>query len=477
MRKEKTIFGFIILLLILQSCALFNNRSGELVGVDADTPILTKKEILKRIPKEERYYFDNMVIIPRVSQISHNYCNIKLTENDTTIIRFRKDPSSFESGRLTLPSFYISDHEVTNGEYLEFVDWVINYSIRKLLAQKYPDEYYVSGTKKLKKYQYIRIEQFVLDSLFDLPTEKPLYKSYYKSLYDTIQTNKLVYEYSYFSVEFENGAPKYNWKVKRIHVYPNTLCWVKEFGSLEMSSYMSSDYLTYPAYSNYPVVGVSYEQALAYCDWRTNRINEAILQKAKVDIGEEYFTLDAFMEKDSLNEYEDLLLPPFSLPTIEEWQLSAGANYIDPDYAFKNKTLFDEKGQYLANFGKIEDKNNYLLKDYGENNPKEYAYTSHVKSFPPNDYQIFDINGNVAEWTKSPLIIFDGYNNYNPYPKVEKDSSNTYMIVKGGSWADSPVYLRWRTNTFYNKDKSSARIGFRVVMPILDYFSDRQPVY
>ena len=275
--KNRT-FIAIIILIILQSCVIFNKNDGKLVGVDDKISILSEKDIIKNLPKEDRYYFNGMVFIPCISQVSHNYCNINLTANDTTIVRFMEAPSVFEPVQLSFSSFYISDHEVTNGEYLDFVDWVINYSIRELLAQKYPDEYFVSGTKKLKKNQYIRLEQFVLDSLFYSAKDIPSNEKYYQNLYDTVQTHKLVYEYKYYTIKRENGKTKYIWKSKKIPVYPNTGCWVTEFPFLENSSYMSSYYLTYPGYSNYPVVGISWEQALAYCDWRTNRINEAILQ-------------------------------------------------------------------------------------------------------------------------------------------------------------------------------------------------------
>lgn len=470
---KKRIIAVIMLIIGTQSCALFNNGNGELVGVGDGAYSSSEKEILKRIPKEAKHYFKGMVFIPSMSQHIQNYCNINLIVKDTTIVRFRYNPSSFISSTLSVSAFYISDYEVTNGEYREFVNWVVNYKARELLAQKYPEEYLVAGTKLLKKNQPIRMEQIVNDSLFypmlDLnPNSLPQNTS----IFTYTKTNLLVYKYKYYIIRTVDGHRFMEEKTKSTPIYPNTNCWHEESPNLEGSSSMSSYYFTHPAYSNYPVVGVSYEQALAYCDWRTNRLNEAILQKEKVDIGKTYFKTNDFIEQDTLNEYANLLLPPFELPSVEEWQLAAGSNYINPDFAFKDKSLLDQEGEYLANFGRIVDENNYLVKDYFEKEPNESVYTSAVRSFPSNEYQLYDINGNVAEWTSSNLVLFEGYNKYNPYPLVQNDTTISYKIVKGGSWADGPVYLRWRTNTYYEKTKSSSRIGFRVAMPVLYKIQD-----
>jgi len=456
----------VLLVVVLQSCSIFNINNGELVGYDVN--IATEKDILKRIPKEARHFFDDMRFIPRVSQQTQNYNNSILTDKDTTIVQFTEHPLSFQPRILSVPAFYMSDHEVTNNEYFEFVDWVTNYTARKLLAQKYPDEYLVAGTDLLKKNQTIRMEQIILDNLFYVSENSMSSRLYYHSLYDTVQTHKLIYEYKYYDRKIVNGRIFLEEKTKSVPIYPNTICWTEEFPQLDGSESMSQHYFTHPAYYNHPVVGISYEQALAYCDWRTNRLNEAILLKEKVDIGEAYFTLIDFDKKDSLNEYGYLLLPSFELPSVNEWQLAAGSNYIDPDFAFKNKTMFDENGQYLANFGRIVDENNYLVKDYFEKNPNESVFTSSVKTFPANDNQLYDMNGNVAEWTSSNVNFFIDFEQYNPKTIGINDSIRTYKIVKGGSWADGPMYLRWRTNTCYKKQNSSSRIGFRVLMNIGD---------
>ena len=468
MYKSKLIKVFVLLLIGLQSCAIFNKNSGELVGVDDGVAIETEKDILKRIPKDAKHYFDDMRFIPRGSQIVHNYNNTIVTKKDTTIVKFVESPASFQAVRLSVPAFYISDHEVTNGEYLEFVDWVTNYTARKILAQKHPDQYYLAGTDLLKKDQFISREQILLDSLF-LPSDAYFHNDYYfASVYDSVRTEQLVYSYTDYLVEIIDGKASLKSVPKSIQVFPNIYCWSEEFPNLEGSASMSLHF-TNPAYYNYPVVGINYEQAQAYCDWRTNRLNEAILLKANVDIGEAYFTLNDFIKKDSLNEYGDLLLPSFEIPSVIEWQLAAGAKYIDPDCAFKSKTLVDENGHYLANFGKIVDENNYQVKGYGENRPDESIYTSSVKSFPSNDYQLYDMAGNVAEWTSSYVHIFTDFERYNDISLEKNDSLKNAKIVKGGSWADGPVYLRWRTNTFCDKNSSSSRIGFRVSMKLNHY--------
>lgn len=157
-------------------------------------------------------------------------------------------------------------------------------------------------------------------------------------------------------------------------------------------------------------------------------------------------------------------MPPFGIPSLNEWQIAAGANYIDPNFAFKDEELFDSDGKYLANFGRIVDENNYMVKDYPEKGTHQNNFTSSVKSFPANDYQLYDMAGNVAEWTSSNVIFFTNFEDYNPNTTCINDSLHTYKYVKGGSWADGPIYLRWRTNTLVDIRKSSSRVGFRVSM-------------
>ncbi len=60
---------------------------------------------------------------------------------------------------------------------------------------------------------------------------------------------------------------------------PDTLVWREQLGYNEP---MTKNYLRFPAYAEYPVVGVSWEQATEFCIWRTDRVNEQILIDKKV---------------------------------------------------------------------------------------------------------------------------------------------------------------------------------------------------
>ena len=95
-----------------------------------------------------------------------------------------------------------------------------------------------------------------------------------------------------------------------------------------------------------------------------------------------------------------------------------------------------------------------------------YAYTSPVGVFFPNDFGLYDMSGNVAEWCEDAYI--DSYNpivwDLNP---IYRDDENDKKVIRGGSWKDIAFFIEVSTRTYEYKDSTRAFIGFRTAMPHL----------
>ena len=218
-----------------------------------------------------------------------------------------------------------------------------------------------------------------------------------------------------------------------VNVYPDTLCWISDFPYADNEMYMRY-YFSHPDYQNYPVVGVSWEQANAYCAWRT--------EKQRQKMGEEYGYTQ-----------------PFRLPTEAEWEHAARGR---ENRRFAWMLQEEGKGRYYANFMPAEG-------DYtGDGN----VITSRVGTYLPNEYGLYDMAGNVAEWTSTSYNITGvvAMNNINPekqYSASQNDNTTLRLkAVRGGSWKDSERFIQSAWRTAEEQNKSHSYIGFRCVQSI-----------
>lgn len=238
---------------------------------------------------------------------------------------------------------------------------------------------------------------------------------------------------------------------------PDTNSWRRELAYNE--PYVNY-YLRHPAFYEYPVVGVNWEQATRYAEWRTDRVNEYILiregylEPNPEQVNEDNFNTDAYLagqyeglvgkQKKSYNpeqesrriRFEDgILLPDYRLPTEAEWEYAALA--LEGNAMFENinsariypwdglSLRMKEgpyQGKFRANFKRGRGDNMGI-----SNEPNDAAeITAPVRAYWPNDFGIYNMAGNVSEWVADvyrPLSLED-INDMNPY------RGNVFEVVK-----------------------------------------------
>lgn len=358
--------------------------------------------------------------------------------------------------RVTVPPLLISMYETTNADYKDFVHYV-----RDSVAHTLLNHFILNNNRLTLNW----------DEIIDWTNEKlePMMLGLPDRLYGRreIDVYKLAYKMS-------NG--------EEIFIYPDTLVWLRDVNFLD-NSHMAVHYFANSKYANYPVVGVSQLQALAYCDWKTNMWNAAL-----DDINFSKFRLQ------------------IKLPSNEEWQLAALEKKATDYLTTANVEKFEifelpleqekttrnlnenPKIKYKCNFGPIIDKNLFWVKSY-ENDG--YLYTAPCNSFKPNSNGLFNMSGNVAEWTRSngsykhytiykdstDYILTSNLKNFpnSDITGMTSEEVNKYLekfaIVKGGSWISIPYYLQPGVNQYFKAENKYSYIGFRIVVTTVENYS------
>ncbi|TPD70016.1 gliding motility lipoprotein GldJ [Flavobacterium microcysteis] len=252
---------------------------------------------------------------------------------------------------------------------------------------------------------------------------------------------------------------------------PDTLVWRNRLGYNET---MTNNYLRHPAYANYPVVGVNWIQAVEFSKWRTDRVNEGVLERegylkrdAKVvdAKGDNTFSTETYLnaptktyggneeivlkgqrgrlaaKEDAKNVYAQrtsgIILPEYRLPTEAEWEYAAAADVGNREYnLYRGQKKYPWKGNYTRS-GKRQVRGDQLANfkqgkgDYGGIagwSDDGADITNVVKYYPPNDFGLYDMAGNVAEWVADVYrpIVDDEANDFNYY------RGNVYMKNKIG---------------------------------------------
>ena len=217
-----------------------------------------------------------------------------------------------------------------------------------------------------------------------------------------------------------------------VNIYPDTTCWINDFPNADNETYMKL-YFNHPNYDNYPVVGVSWEQANAVCAWRTEYLLRGMGAQAK-------------------------WIQRYRLPSEVEWEFAARGKEASK-YPWEQNDTKSEEGCYYANY-KPGDGN--YTKDGS-------LITSQCGIFSANSNGLYDMAGNVAEWTSTVyteagvLQMSDINPNLQYRAALEDPYSLKKKSVRGGSWKDPVRYIQSATRTSEYQNESRSYIGFRCV--------------
>ena len=319
----------------------------------------------------------------------------------TSLAHTGSDSVSFYRSRTsTVEGFYMSRTEVTNKEYREFVQYARDSIAHTLLQHFHP------GLPAIDWAAPIDWKDKRLDGLMNTEDEQVFGKR-------SIDPEKVVY-----AIVTPGGT-------EQISIYPDTLVWIRDFTN-SYNEPMVKNYFSHASYDDFPVVGVSQEQAIAFCHWKTIRVNQSL--KTGTAAGTEIKVM---------------------LPGNAEWE-SAAFDGMDTVRTRK------KGGNYLYNFGNIIEGSRVTVKTYRDDG---YFYTAPVKSFPVGAYDLFDMKGNVSEWTSTTMEEVMN-------AELKETKAKTIYVVKGGGWNSSPFYLQAGVCQFFPADAAHSYIGFRYMIRI-----------
>ncbi len=389
---------------------------------------------------------------------------------------------------ISVDAFWMDDTEVTNAEYRQFVHWVRDSIIRERLADPAyggdetfkieEDEYgepvtpHLNWKKKIPWKKPTEDEQRAIESVYKIhPIDgtKMLDASqmnYRYEVFDYVQaalrrnrlnpaernrnTDVVVDPEEVVMISKDTAYIDEDGRIVRetitrpltglhdflntyiVNIYPDTTCWVNDFQNVENETYMRL-YFSHPNYSQYPVVGVSWEQANAFCAWRTDYLMKGLGKAAQ------------YVQR-------------YRLPTEIEWEYAARGKNGNP-YPWEEEGAKSGDGCFYANFK--PDRGNYTQ----DGN----LITSRVGTYNANSNGLYDMAGNVAEWTSTVyteagvLSMGDINPNINYNAAKEDPYQMKKKSVRGGSWKDPETFIRsaWRSYEYQNETRSY--IGFRCV--------------
>lgn len=424
----------------VSGCSIFGGRGG------ANNDRGELRPQAERVFRAETPY--GMVYVPGGSFLMGE------TDQDVTFAQVS------QKKQVTLPAFYMDQTEVSNAQYKMFVTWVRDsIAINWLNDPKY---YYTpkGAAANASGPKYINWGAVGRNPIWSAkgrgratnPNLQKLQGMFYQGddrIFDRDEIDIRLLKYNYSTVSLREAANGRLDRTKKrsdfilrdtVPVYPDTLVWLSDF-SYAANEPMVQGYFSHPAYRNYPVVGVTWRQARAFNNWRS-RYNDAY--------------------KDKIGQSKSHR-QPYALPNEAEFEYAARGGRLGADYPWGGPYIKNAKGCLMANFkpgrGNYSDDGGY--------------YTVNVRSYFPNDYGLYNMAGNVAEWTESAWdeasssFVHDLAPNFNYNAKATDPEVLKRKIVKGGSWKDIGWFLQNSSKTYEYQDSAKSYIGFRSVTSYL----------
>jgi len=374
-----------------------------------------------------------------------------------------------KSKTVSVQAFYIDQTEITNNEYRQFVYYVRDSIAKRILGDEDIGEHVITEDEYGEEIDppvinwserinwYGEEEREALADLFlseseqfyrrrEVDTRKLMFEYYWIDLKEAARkaNNARDLDLSYTNVKGQNNAihghsDRSKFIIKEvINVYPDTLVWVHDF-TYSFNEPMTENYFWHPAYDEYPLVGVTWVQANAFNVWRTQLMNSWLEQNG-----------DAYVNR-------------FRLPTEAEWEYASRGGLDQAPFPWGGPYVRNRQGCFLGNFKPLH--GNYV--DDGG------FHTVPVDSYTPNDYGLYSMAGNVAEWTSTAYdeSVYDFDHDLNPeysYDALMNDPpSLKRKVIRGGSWKDIGYYMQTGTRSYEYQDTTKAYIGFRSVMTFL----------
>ena len=435
--------------ILMSLAACKNSGDGQLIGVTNKTKFVTFTPY-------------GMVYIPSGNLM------LGMSENDPSL--------SFapQTRSVTVNSFWMDETEITNNEYRQFVFWVRDSIAHVLLGEAEITEAEKYGHfLKHKKGELAGelIEPRLINWKEEIPwkSNNEDVKQALSPLFTTINTRyyhyrplginaaKMNYEYWTFDYDeaakkekatsdvggmFANRPSQVNGDLSKfirreeVNIYPDTLVWIYEF-SYSNNETMTMNYFSHPQYTHYPVVGVNWLQSKAFCHWRSHQRNVWLNSRGYP------------IEMD------------FSLPSEVEWEWAARGGLQGSPYPWGGPYPANQNGCFLANFK--PQRGNYTADGF--------LYPTVVAYYIPNDYGLYDMSGNVAEWcldafSSSASSFISDMNPVYKYNATKDDKPERKMkVVRGGSWKDISKYITVHMRDYQYQDSCTSYIGFRCSQP------------
>jgi formylglycine-generating enzyme len=341
--------------------------------------------------------------------------------------------------QVSISGFWMDATEITNNEYRQFTNWVRDSIAAKLMGyvkqgqdgNEYIDWKKASAIKYGDKSTIEKIDGMIVTADNRIFGKKELDAK-------KIVFHSEIFDYKAAAMNRDTNVQRKEFIVKQdIPVFPDTLCWIRDY-AYSYNEPMSKQYYSHPAYGNYPVVGVTWKQATAFAEWRTHYL--AAYNESKKRAGQS----------------------DFRLPTEAQWEYAARGGRSQSSFPWGGPYTRNKKGCLLANF-----------KPGRGNYPEDGGlYTMRADAFWPNDFGLYNMAGNVAEWTSS--LYYEGSYNFqhDMNPDVRWNAKNSdpprmkRKVIRGGSWKDVQYFLQTSTRAYEYQDTSKSYIGFRCVIDL-----------
>ena len=487
--KMRKILYFISIAFLFGSCAT-SGGNGELVGV---------------LGRPVWYQTDpyGMLYIPAGA------FNMGQSDQDVPLTHYN------ETKTVSVGAFYMDQTEITNNEYRQFVDWVRDSIARRILGQEFPEEFLVETYDDELEVKDEADWQLNWNSRFDYISFNPsrgqnseyapllaqMFLNESERFYQRKEFDTRKFMFEYYWIDLKEAANKGRPLIKRIsnteadededhrvkmknpnmpfpaepgqvrgkdlnlgfrnskgqnnairghedrsrfiikeviNVYPDTLCWIHDFTYAD-NEHMSNMYFWHPAYDEYPVVGVTWQQCNAFNVWRTQLLNS--------------------WRKNHMYSF----VQDFRLPSETEWEYAARGGLDNNPYPWGGPYIRNSRGCFLGNFKPLRGR---YMEDGG-------FHTVKANSYHPNDFGLYCMSGNVAEWCRTAFdeSVYEYGHDMNTeyiYHALDHDPpSMKRKVVRGGSWKDIGYYLQTGTRSYEYQDTAKSYIGFRSVMNYL----------